>query len=280
MSKVSDNDTLRPLPTSGYAHCVLLFPEAGDYLQTFLKALEFRLPGVDPIKPDRWAVQSEPRSISFGEVTRGAWKWHLVIDPGGMPEAVAEAVADCHPDEQVGRAVDGHHVCVLAFLLEAPEETNYLEKMRGLCEVAWAWMDAGAEAVFWPEGRTAHLARNLVGLAPQHLESGHSYLFVSNGVDRIDRAGSRRWLRTYGMAQFGLPDLCSWVETNQLMDESLLTNLRLLFETLPPSMIESHGILPLGGKVQVQDQTMESVAAPDFQPPMASRYGFCYFQPG
>lgn len=275
MSRVSE---LRALPKAGVAHCVMLLPEAGDYLQVFLKALEFRIPGVDPIQEDRWAVQSSPRPVSFGEITRGAWRWHLLIDPGGMPPEVASAVIESHPDEQVSRAIDGHHLAVLAFLLEAPEETTYLEKMRGLCEVAWAWMDVGAEAVFFPEGKTSHLSKTLLGLRPEDIESGHSYLFISNGVDSIDKAGARRWFRTWGMGQFGLPDLCSWVDTSKPLEESHLSNLRLLFETLPPAMIKDHGMMPLGGRIQIGETAFEAVEPPQNPPKLASRYGFSYFQ--
>lgn len=269
---------LLPLPASGIAHCVLLLPQPGDYLQSFLKALEHRLPGVDPIDPSQWAVAAEPRPVSYGIVTRGAWRWHLLIDPGGMPPEVAASVMVRDFGDKVERGVECHQVCVLAFLLDAPEEATSLDKMRALCEVAWAWFDLGAEVLAFPEGRTAATREILMGIEPQHIQAEHSYLFVSNGLDRVDKASTRHWVRTWGMAQFGLPDLCAAVDTSKPVIEEELASLRLLFETLPPTMIKDHGILPLGGEVTIGERVWTASKPPDQAPKLASRFGLCYFE--
>lgn len=278
-SKASNGEVrLRPLPVAGLAHCVLLLPEQGDYLQSFRKAFELRLPNLDPFRPHDWAVASSPRPCSFGIMAQGAWKWHILIDPAGMSPEVEAAVLDGDLGEQVKAAIERQAVCVMVFLLEGPEEATPIDRMRALCEAAWAWLDVGAEVLIWPEGRTASLRGTLIGLRPVDLEPEHSYLFVSNGVAAHQSNRSRYWLRTWGMGQFALPDLCASVVSNKPVFEAELESLKLLFETLPPAMIREHGVLPTGGTVQVGERLWTASTAPEDAPTLASRYGLQYFE--
>lgn len=256
---------------------MLLLPEPGDYLQVFLKALELRLPGLDAFDPTGWAVMSEPRPCSYGTISRGQWKWHVLIDPGGMPDEVQRAVEAGDYGQQVEAAFERQQVCVLCFLLEHPAEATSLDSVRALCEVAWAWLDVGAEVLVWPEGRTAALRHTLLGLNPGEIEAEHSYMFISNGTDRVERTRNRYWVRTWGMGQFRLPDLCAAVHVAGAIQESELESLRLLFETLPPAMISQQGVLPPGGTVTVGERVWTASPPPPEAPALVSRYGLQYF---
>ncbi len=278
MSKASNGSALSPLPQAGLAHCVLLFPEPGDYLQVFRKAFEMRHPGLDPFDPRGWAVSQTPRPCSFGRMSRGAWKWHFLIDPEGMPPEVEAAVLEADLGERLEHIVRCQHLCVLAFLLEAPVEATPIDRMRGLCDAAWAWVDVGAEVVAFPEGRTAAHRETLLGLRPQDIEPEHSYLFCSNGLAHHQKNLSRYWLRTWGLGQFGLPDLCASRQSNQPQFKDELESLKLLFETLPPTMIRQQGILPLGGTVTVGERVWTATQPPKDAPELPSRFGLQYFE--
>ena len=149
--------------------------------------------------------------------------------------------------------------------------------MHALCHPVWSLLELGASGVAFPEGGTMLSAETLLLLSPGDLSSGHSYLFVSSGM--AHRGEKLIWFRTYGMAQFGLPDLCHAVPTDLaegLEDE--LTRTRLVMETLPPEMVAQGGVLPIGGEVVVGERTFKAAPLPEDAPAMVSRHGFCYLE--
>jgi hypothetical protein len=93
---------------------------------------------------------------------------------------------------------------VLVFLTDAPEDATPVEAMRALNQAVWAWMDAGALLLAWPEGRTAWSKAHLDDFRPNVLGPEELGLFVSCGP--VDLEG-QQLTRTYGLGQFGLPDL-------------------------------------------------------------------------
>lgn len=278
---------LAPLPAKGLAHAVVFFPDLPKHLMGRLtKALMRDYPLLRPLDPTRWGVASSPRTVSFGELVAQTDDhghtacWHLLIDSQGIAPEVRQAIFDRAQanDEPLLTKLDESQAAVLVFLLDdGCRPSTPMTRMHALSYPVWRLLELGASGVAFPEGGTILSSGTLGLLEAQNLGAGHSYLFVSNGV--AHRAEDKLWFRTYGMAQFGLPDLCHSV-LNDPGDEfeEELTRTRLVFETLPPEMIAVGGVLPLGGAVTVGDRVFRAAALPDDAPPMASRYGLCYLE--
>lgn len=250
-----------------------LLPERGEYLQSLVRALDHRIPGLEAIQPNSWAALARPRPCTFGEFRAGQWKWHVLFDPQGMTPEVSAAVRAGRLSGELLQELEAHQVCALVFLVDAPEEATPMDRMRALAEAGWAWLDLGASVLAWPEGRTAALGKTLLGIGPRDLEPEHSWLFVSSGL--AHSGADSHWFRTHGLGQFSLPDLVVRVP-NGRMDADELTSLRLLFERLPPAMIREHGVLPPGGQILIGSRVWTAAEPPDREqvPEMASRFGF------
>lgn len=283
------DDILLPLPRKGINHAVVFFNALPDPLMTdFTERLRADYPKLQPLDPGRWAAASVPRPISFGELLAddpdGGWKrvprWHLLIDSEGIAPEVKEAIAAAPqaPDERVQQHIDEAHGSVLVFLLsDGSESSSPLTKMKALCRPVWHLLEMGATGVAFPEGGTILSAETLRMLSVEDLDAGHSYLFVSSGLE--GKSDGKLWFRTYGMAQFGLPDLCHGVPEDLGDDlEEELTRTRLVMETLPAEMIAVGGVLPLGGEVQVGSRVFKATRAPSEMPEIASRFGISYLE--
>jgi hypothetical protein len=224
--------------------------------------------------------------VSFGELLAqtGAHghkaSWHLLIDSEGVAPDVKRAILDGPQanDERLLVKLDEAGASVLVFLLDDGwRPSTPLTRMHALCQPVWDLLELGASGVAFPEGGTMLSAETLKLLSPSDLTAGHSYLFVSSGL--VHRSETHIWFRSYGMAQFGLPDLCHAVPVDLGKDlDDELTRTRLVLETLPPEMIAQGGVLPLGGSVIVGERVFTAAKMPDDAPPLASRYGFCYLQ--
>lgn len=270
-----------PIPPSALVHCLALLAPAeerplAETLARFLAAVEERVPGLEPVDPTKFALVDRPRPCMFAKLRAGEWLWHVLVDPAGMPDSVREAVLSGSPTPEILEAVDEHRLSVMVFLLEAPEDAMPMDRFRALARVLWAWLDSGATVVSFPEGQQVLPRRVLLGLEPEMLEAEHCYLFISNGL--AEQHKGMWWLRTWGLAQFALPDLAAGLAEGTL-DDARVESLKLLFETLPPAMIREHGVLPVGGTVEVAGRTWSAVGPPEpgtltF---MASRYGFQLF---
>ena len=262
-------------------HCLALLAPGeegslGESLTRFLSALPERVPDLQPVDTIGFTLVESPRPCAFARLQAGPWAWHVLVDPGGMPASVAEAVLAGKPTPEVLEAVEEHTLSVMAFLLEAPSEASPMERFRALARVLWSWVDAGATLAAFPEGQQVVPRRLLLSLEPEQLQPEHAYMFLSNGLAHQEK--EVWWLRTWGLAQFGLPDLAAGLAEGTL-DEARLQSLRLLFETLPSAMIREHGILPVGGTVEVAGRTWSAIGppGPGQVPFMASRFGFQLF---
>lgn len=287
MSQV--DDILLPLPRKGLSHAVVFFEKMPEsVMTTFLQNLQGDYPKLQPINPRRWGAASVPRPISFGELTSddpdGGWqrvaRWHILLDSEGVAPDVKQAIADgpqTH-DERNQQNMEEAGASILIFLLSDGEDISTpMTRLRALCRPVWQLLRMGATGVAFPEGGTILSRETLLTLDVEQLEPGHSYLFVSNGLG--DKSHSKIWLRTYGMGQFGLPDICHGVDEGlgeELEDE--LSRTRLLMETLPPAMIEAGGVLPPGEPVQVGPRIFKAINPPEKGPAMVSRFGFSYLE--
>jgi len=287
MSQV--DNILLPLPRKGVSHAVVFFdtmPES--VMTTFLQRLREDYPKLQPLNPERWGAAAEPRPISFGEVLSDdpdeGWKrvtrWHLLLDSEGVAPEVKDAIAAApqDPDERVQQKMDEAGASILVFLVaDGADVSTPVSKMKALCRPVWRLLEMGATGVAFPEGGTVLLAETLRLLPVEDLGAGHSYLFVSSGLQ--EKAHKKMWFRTHGMAQFGLPDICHGVSEglgDELEEE--LTRTRLVMETLPAEMLAQGGVLPLGGEVQVGPRVFKAVKKPEDGPSMVSRFGFSYLE--
>jgi hypothetical protein len=276
---VNGTSVLNPIPSNARLHCVATFSQSEHVLSRFFEALPERCKALGAPGDQSWTVIHEPRFSTFTDLTVGDWTVRIVFDAEGLAPTIRDGVVNGQLSQETLDTLEQHEAAVLIFLTRAPARLSPWEVFHGFCQLAWAWVDAGATVLAFPEGRVALVRRLLLGLEPQELEPEHAYLFLSNGVERIgDDHGQRIiWLRTWGLGQFLLPDLAVALPApeGELSGEDL-ESLRLLFETLPPSMIKAHGILPVGGTVQVGPRTWTATGPPqpdqcDF---MTSRLGF------
>ncbi len=285
MSQV--DSPLLPLPVRGLSHAVVFFEQMPKSLMTELTTrLASEYPLLSPLDPNRWGAAKEPRMVSFGELKAQTSdlghqaEWHLLVDSEGVAPEVKKAILEGPQaaDERVLGKLDDANASALVFLLDdGVRPSTPLTRLHALAYPVWALLELGATGVAFPEGGTMLSAETLRLLRPDDLSAGHSYLFVSSGL--AHRGESSLWFRTYGMAQFGLPDLCHAVPSDlgdELEDE--LTRTRLVLETLPPEMIAQGGVLPLGGVVTVGERSFVAKPLPEDAPTMASRHGFCYLE--
>jgi hypothetical protein len=266
---------------------VVFFEKMPKSLMTELtRRLQADYPLLKPLDPSRWGAATQPRMVSFGELEAQADAhghhavWHLLIDSEGVAPEVKRAILDgsqAH-DERLLLKLDEAGAAVLIFLLDDGwRPSTPISRMHALCHPVWALLELGASGVAFPEGGTMISAETLRLLSPSDLGAGHCYLFVSSGL--AHRGESSLWFRTFGMAQFGLPDLCHAVPAGlgeELEEE--LTRTRLVLETLPAEMIAQGGILPLGGQVVVGERVFRAARMPEDAPTLSSRHGFCYLE--
>lgn len=250
------------------------------------RRLQAEYPLLKPLDPARWGAATSPRMVSFGELQAQTDQhghtaaWHLLIDSEGVAPEVKRAIVDGPQsnDDRLLVKLDEAGAAVLVFLLDDGwRPSTPITRLQTLCHPVWSLLELGASGVAFPEGGTMLSAETLKLLRPEQLSSGHSYLFVSSGL--AHRGETHFWFRTYGMAQFGLPDLCHAVPLDlgaELEDE--LSRTRLLLETLPPAMIEQGGVLPMGGVVTVGERAFKAAPFPEDAPGLASRHGFCYLE--
>ena len=134
----------------------------------------------------------------------------------------------------------------MVFLVAAPTDSGPIERMRALCEIAWAFLEVGASVLAWPSGRSAWHRDRLVDIAPSSISAEHAHLFVS--FDVAGHADDRLWVRTFGMRQFGLPDLaCTATNTPEDFESA-----DVLFNSLPPYIIKRQQPLPLGDTLDLE----------------------------
>ncbi|MEW6281454.1 MAG: hypothetical protein AB1758_22785, partial [Candidatus Eremiobacterota bacterium] len=159
---------MTPIPARAMAHCAVLLPGVEDVVSYFMTGLEERFLGFDTAAV-KWTAMAYPRPCTYADLHLGAWEWRVVLDPAGCTEALESSLRQCAasqplpiasgpwglPPTAVEAALAAHRASVLIFVTGSPEDATPLEVLRALARVAWAWVDAGASLVAWPEGRVA-----------------------------------------------------------------------------------------------------------------------------
>lgn len=254
-----------PVPAGAVLHAVVLLPDAEHRMAQYLAALPTRTPG---LTAGPWTAIERPRPCTWCDLEGDGWSFRLVFDPQGVAAGEAlEAVSAGNPSDECKMDLDEHQAACLIFLTKFPADASPWSRFVALCRVAWGWVDAGASLLALPEAQLLLPRRLLMSTEPEQLSPDLSYLFLTNGVAEIEDKGKERklWLRTWGMGQFGLPDLAASLPSRKGEEERLerdLESLRLLFETLPPAMISEGGVLPVGGTVQVGERTWTAIGEP------------------
>lgn len=256
-----------PIPAETMLHAVLLLPESENRLAQYLDTLPLRTLGLGSLEMGEWIAIDQPRPCSWTDFSVGEWRFRLVFDPQGLPPSLVSTVTAGRSGSECDEAIEEHKACCLVFLLTSPSEATPWNRFVALCKVAWGWVDAGASLLSLPEARLLLPRRVLLGIEPDDLSPEHGYLFVSNGLVEIEEKKGERtlWLRTWGLGQFSLPDLAVGLPSREGEEAGLeadLASLRLLFETLPPAMIREHGILPVGGTIEVGSRTWTAIGEP------------------
>lgn len=220
MSQGNGSASGGPIPSRALGHAAVLLADSQDAVSYFLAALEDRLPAVDTRKL-QWTALTHPRPCTYADIQAGPWSWRVVLDPQSPTEGLAASLVACGATTRlpvahapqwpeapaellVAGALADAGASVLVFLTEAPEDSTPMETMRALNQVVWAWMDAGALLLAWPEGRTAWSKAHLDDFRPNVLGPEELGLFVSCGPVELE---GQQLTRTYGLGQFGLPDL-------------------------------------------------------------------------
>ena len=225
----------------------------------FLDRIQAHLPGIDTqqsnwkaILPEtdtsqeNWEAATKPRPCMFGPLEWGSWKWHLVADILGLPMEIRQVVDLARTDEIAAQAIREHKMSVMVFLMAAPKEAGVLDRMQALCKVAWALVDAGADVLIWPVGRSAIHRKWLEPVGPSAISADQAHLFVS--CDFAGAIGDRFWLRTYGMSQFQLPDLaCIAANTPEEVEAA-----NVLLNSFPRYLIQRQQPIPVGDTVECE----------------------------
>lgn len=284
---VADKAEFSPIPSRALLHFVAILDKEEHALTQFLEAIERRCPSV---KMGSWKALEKPRSCSFVDFEVASsdpsapWCYRLIYDPQGLPPALETTIFAFEPSAECQEVIDRQKGAALLFLVDGPGQntpaTQGWPRFSEFLQPVWAWLDAGAELLCFPEGRVVLPRRVMLHLEPEQITPEHAYLFISNGI--AHRGENTFWLRTWGLGQFTLPDLTAEIATDshpEILERSM-SSLRLLFETLPPAMIADHGILPAGGQVQTGPVLWTATAAPgprEAQNYLASRCGIQEF---
>lgn len=256
-----------PIPQRALLHAVAILDSHESCLKRFVEALPLRCPGL--VMGDWKAVPSErPCSyVDFNIASQGnrPYQYRLIFDPAGLPGALMQTVFAFEPSAECQEVIDRQKAAALLFLVDAPDgppQNDGWPRFQKFAQTCWAWLDAGAELLCFPEGRAVLPRRVLLPLEPDELTANHSYLFVTNGV--AHRGPKSVWLRTWGLGQFSLPELGAEIayEQPEAELEQKMESLRLFFETLPASMVGQHGVLPQGGQVQAGPVVWTALEAP------------------
>jgi hypothetical protein len=222
-----------------------LFPEQKDYMRPFLAQLSAALPGIDTAQKN-WTAVTSPRPSVCGPLAWDQWKWHLLIDMTGLPKNVREIVDQARTEEVTTQAIQEHCMSAMVFLVGAPEGAGPMEQMQALCRIAWTLLKVGASVLVWPGGRSAWHRDRLIDIDPSSITAEHAHLFVS--FDVAGPADDRLWVRTFGMHQFGLPDLaCIAANTPEDFEAA-----DVLLNSMPPYIIKRQQPLPLGDTLDLE----------------------------
>ena len=241
-----------PVPSSWLLHGVALFSDRKDHVTPFLARLHEHFSEV-AVPEDAWTVQETPRPCLFGPFAADGWQWRLLFDGQGTPGIILPAVKDWMISEAAAAAIQSHQSAAMLFALKAPPGGSPLDRVRMFCKLMWEWLRLGASAIVWPAGRKAYARQELRAVDPMTLRPDQFELLVGMGPAGPTNEG-RRWLRTFGLGQFELPDLACNVAAQGIEGDAQLERVKNLFGSVPPYLVEGNSLLRVGEIVTLGDE--------------------------
>lgn len=260
---------MSPLPDQPLIHAIALFSSQQDHITTFARRIQRMIPGIAP-DPAGWTAVREPRECLYGPLTGSGWKWHVLFDMGGIPDALQPAVKQCRLSDAAATALRSHQSAGLLYLLEAPANVTPFERFHDFCRLTWEWLELGATAILFPQGRKGSAASELKHMHPQDFTADDFEVCVS--IAAAGKAvGGQQWLRTYGLGQFDLPDLACQVSTEGGRFGAETAYAQALFGNLPPYFIERAAAFQPGETIELEDQVWrcEGLAGASQSPELA-----------
>lgn len=258
------------IPDTSLGHSVALFRQRENCSDQFLAALQKRCPGVE-VDDDQWTSVSTPRPVAYGPVQWNEWKWRVIMDLEGLVPEIRTMLADAARHEAVKQQVLAHQMGALVYLLEAPSDSSPLERLRMTCQLPWAYMEAGASLVGFPEGRTIWTSSHLATLQPEELDAECVHAFVSSDFSG-SAEGDRYWFRTWGMHHFGLADLACTVSAEEEMRYEVAAA-ELLMRMAPSYLVSLGSNIQSGQTLEVHDWLWRITDSAPTDPTLVSPYG-------
>jgi hypothetical protein len=121
-----------------------------------------------------------------------------------------------------------------------------------------AWIDAGATALGFPSAGIVETAEAVVAQtepAAASVDADRAAALLVSMAMMGAGADGRTWLRTRGMSQFGLPDLCCALPKVAQPTAEALEATQVLFSSLAPYLVALDRALQPGETVQVGART-------------------------
>jgi hypothetical protein len=249
------------IPDSSLIHAIAVFSSQQDHITAFARRVQRMIPGIAP-DPAGWTAVREPRESLSGPLSGAGWQWHVLFDMGGIPDKLQPAVKQCRFSDAAATALRSHQSAGALFLLEAPPEVGPFERFQDFCRLTWEWLELGATAIVWPQGRKASSAAELKHLQPKDFTADDFEVCVSIAAAGKP-VGGQQWLRTYGMSQFDLPDLAAQVSTDTSRFGAESAYAQTLFGSLPPYFIERAAAFQPGESIELEDQVWRCTGPAD-----------------
>jgi hypothetical protein len=243
------------IPDRCLFHGLALLPTALE-TQAFFAALKKRRPKLRA-DPKAWALTDTPRTCAHGPLSEGDWLWRVVIDLGPLPKASWDAA-------QLQGDAPRHAAHAFVFLLEAPKTTG-LEKVRATLDLCWAMLDGGATELVFPGGATVNARKGLTGLDPATLDADAATALLVSVAAMGTGADNRFWVRTRGLNQFALPDLCAAIPGPPDRYPRDLEAAQILFGSVAPYVISSDRAIAEGETVEVGPRVWKTGGPADLQ---------------
>jgi hypothetical protein len=172
----------------------------------------------------------------------------VVLDLDRVPDSAwRPGFGDAPPPEHAAHA--------FVFLLAAPASATGLDRVRATLELGRAWAQAGATALAFPAAGVINEGQEFRTLEAATLEpDGAAGLLIAFAMMGRGSDG-RTWVRTRGMSQFGLHDLCCSMPLLPQMPTGMVENAQQLFGSVVPFMIAMDRALEPRERVKVGDAT-------------------------
>ncbi len=234
------------IPEKCHFHFIALLPEPAEVAQ-FLARLKAVRPGL-AIDGEGWKLVAAPRQFAFATLVDGPWSWRVVADLGELPGlAWRPGFGESRPP--------AHRSHAFVFLLSAPQGASGLDRVRASLELAAAWIGVGASHLAFPSAGTILHRKDLEPLEPARLGADSASNLLVSLVLMGRGADGRTWIRTRGLVQFGLADLCYALPAMPQPPIEAIDAARVLFGSIAPYLISNDRSLEPRETVRIGDRS-------------------------